>query len=240
MKFDALMIDFYGTIAAGDHEAVQSACAAIVEALSLPVTAAELAITWGERFFRTIDHSNHDSFRTLYECELLSLRETLDLFDHAPDPAPFVQSLEDYWRNPPVHSDALMLLQTAREQGVPTCIVSNADCDALQSAIDRHKLQVDHVVCSESARCYKPQEEIFRQAAHLLGVPATRIVHVGDSLHSDIGGALRAGISAAWICREQRVHDVGTCRPWRTIASLDELGDCLFPSRSASPHGEDR
>jgi 2-haloalkanoic acid dehalogenase type II len=223
MPFDALMIDFYGTIAAGDHEAVESTCAAIVEACGLPLTAAELAVTWGERFFATIDASNHETFRTLYECELLSLRETLAAYGQSPDPAPFVQSLEDYWRDPPVHADALELLGELSQAGVPVCCVSNADTAALHAAIERHRLRFTHVVCSEMTRCYKPEEGIFRHALDALGVQPHRAVHVGDSLHSDVGGALKLGINAAWICRERRIHDVGNCRPWKTLASLAEL-----------------
>jgi 2-haloacid dehalogenase/putative hydrolase of the HAD superfamily len=227
-RFDALLIDFYGTIAAGDHAAVESACLAIVEACGLPLSAAELAIVWGERFFATIDASNHDSFRTLYECELISLRETLAGFGKYPDPKPFVQSLEDYWREPPIHEDALELLSELNRAGVPVCCVSNADCEALHAAISRHGLRFDHVVCSELARCYKPEEGIFRQALENLGLAAQRVIHVGDSLHSDIGGALKLGINAAWICREQRIHDIGQSTPWRTVSSLDELRPLLL------------
>jgi 2-haloacid dehalogenase/putative hydrolase of the HAD superfamily len=221
-RFDALMIDFYGTIAAGDRAAVEATCRTIVETLDLPISAPAFAILWGQRFFQTIDISNHDSFRTLYECELLSLRETLDHFGHEPDPAPFVQNLEDYWRDPPIHFDALELLE---KLDIPVCCVSNADCDALGAAIARHGLRFDHVVCSETARCYKPESAIFQTALDRLGVEPHRVLHVGDSLHSDIGGAIRLGIKAAWICRDDRIHDVGCCTPWKQIATLSELQD---------------
>lgn len=217
------MIDFYGTVAAGDHEAVEATCAAIVETCGLPLSAAELAVVWGERFFRTIDASNHESFRTLYECELHSLRETLAAFGQSHDPAPFVQHLEDYWRDPPVHSDALELISDVRKAGVPVCCVSNADSEALGMAISRHGLQFDYVISSERARCYKPEEGIFERALEALGTTADRVLHVGDSLHSDIGGALRAGIHAAWICRDRRIHDIGNCKPWQTVSILTEL-----------------
>jgi len=219
-RFDALMIDFYGTVAAGDRAAVEATCRTIVETLELPLSAAEFAIIWGRRFFETIDASNHGGFRTLYECELRSLRETLDRFGHQPDPAPFVENLEDYWRDPPIHFDALDLL---RDLKIPVCCVSNADCDALSAAIARHDLRFDHVVCSEMVRCYKPESAIFEAALARLDIEPHRVLHVGDSLHSDIGGALRLGIKAAWICRDDRIHDIGCCTPWKRIASLAEL-----------------
>jgi 2-haloacid dehalogenase/putative hydrolase of the HAD superfamily len=219
-QFDALMIDFYGTVAAGDRAAVEATCRTIVDTLELPISAPEFAVLWGQQFFQTIDASNHDSFRTLHECELSSLRETLARFGHEPDPAPFVQNLEEYWRDPPIHFDALELLEGL---GVPVCCVSNADCDALSAAVNRHGLSFDHVVCSETTRCYKPESAIFQTALDRLGVPPHRVLHVGDSLHSDIGGALRLGIKAAWIRRDDRIHDVGCCTPWRQISRLTEL-----------------
>ena len=53
-RFDALMIDFYGTIAAGDRAAVEATCRTIVETLELPISAPQFAIVWGQRFFETI------------------------------------------------------------------------------------------------------------------------------------------------------------------------------------------
>ena len=76
-------------------------------------------------------------------------------------------------------------------------------------------------------RCYKPEEAIFRRALDELNISADRVLHVGDSLHSDIAGASAMGISAAWICRNDRIHDVGDVQPWRTIQSLTELHKLL-------------
>jgi FMN phosphatase YigB (HAD superfamily) len=39
------------------------------------------------------------------------------------------------------------------------------------------------------------------------------VIHVGDSLHSDVGGALAAGIRSGWVNRSHRIHDIGTHEP---------------------------
>ncbi len=222
--FDALLIDFYGTIAAGDRQAVHAACRTIVESCDLEVTAESLAVTWGERFFEVVEHSNHEAFRTLYECELSSLRDTLTRFGYEGDPAPFVVELEDYWRNPPVHADALGALEQVR---VPVCCVSNADTTPLLKAVQKLGFCFDVVISSEQARCYKPDPAIFQKALDVLEVAPGRALHVGDSLHSDIGGAAKLGIAAAWLCREDRIHDIGNTEPWRTIRSLTEIHQLL-------------
>ena len=222
--FDCLLIDFYGTIAAGDREAVEATCLRIVEDCGLPITAPDFAVIWGERYFATVGRSNHDAFQTLYQCELTSLRDTLADFGQYPDPAPFLIDLEEYWHNPPVHEDAIEFLQ---ELDIPVCCVSNADNKPLLSAIARHRLRFDVVVSSEAVRCYKPEPAIFRHAMRALGVRPDRVLHVGDSLHSDIAGAAAIGITTVWIRRESRIHDIGMDRASFTIRSLAELTEIL-------------
>ena len=223
-RFDAVLIDFYGTVAAGDREAVEATCKTIVETLELPVTAPEFAILWGERYFQAVGASNHASYRTLYQCELASLRETLASFDRHADPAPFLVQLEEYWHDPPIHNDAADFL---RNIDLPVCCVSNADCAPLQSAILRRQLRFDAVICSEAARCYKPDAAIFQQALRALGARAQRALHIGDSLHSDVAGASGLGITTVWVRRDRRIHDIGNKSPSYTVASLAELAALL-------------
>jgi 2-haloalkanoic acid dehalogenase type II len=222
--YDAVLIDFYGTIADGDREAVESVCAGIVEACEIAMSPAAFAIKWGERFFATVERSNHADFRTLYECEIVSLTETLKDFDFDGDASAFVQGLEDYWRNPPVHADALDFL---RDCSLPTVCVSNADTEPLFSAIERHNLHFDAVITSEMSRCYKPDVKIFQDALETMNLSPNRVFHVGDSLHSDIEGASAAGIEAIWIKRDTRIHDIGQATPTRTIRRLTECLDLL-------------
>lgn len=220
-RFDAVLIDFYGTICAGDREAVERACARIVRSFRIPMSARDFAILWGERFFGVIESSNHEAFRTLYECELLSLRDTLGPFVQGQvDAAPYVTDLETYWRDAPIHVDAVESLAAI---DLPTCCVSNADRKPLMTAIQKHGLPFDAVVTSEDARCYKPDPGIFRLAVETLGTAPHRIIHVGDSLHSDVGGAAKLGITTTWLRRDQRIHDIGNCKPDYTIDSLTDL-----------------
>lgn len=218
--FEAVLIDFYGTIAAGDRAAVESTCATIVSATRLSITPAEFAVRWGERFFRVVEDCSRGSFRTLYECEMTSLAQTLQDMRVEADPTPFVAQLEAYWRNPPIHEDAVEFLSNL---DVPVCVVSNADTKPLESAIRKHNLRFDAVISSESVRSYKPDRHIFDQALDRLGVHPSHAVHIGDSLHSDVAGAQSVGITAAWVCRGDRIHDIGSCTPCRTCSTLTEL-----------------
>lgn len=217
---DGILIDFYGTISSGDREAVESTCRTVVETCGLAIRPEEFAVRWGERYFEIVGVSNHAAFRTLYECETISLRATLEEFDENHDPEPFLVELENYWSDPPLHADALEFF---RGVNVPICCVSNADSKPLMAAIERHGLHFDAVVSSESVRCYKPESKIFERALEKLGIRSDHAVHIGDSLHSDIAGAKNAGITSVWLCREDRIHDIGTATPDYTIEGLDDI-----------------
>lgn len=216
-RFDAVLIDFYGTICAGDREAVLTACRGIVETCRLPIAPDQFAIRWGERFFELTGHCNHDSFRTLHECEVESLRVTLDEFGVENDPTALVAPLEQYWRSPRIYPDALGFLAGVDR---PICCVSNADSEPLRTAMEHLGLSFDAVVTSEEVRSYKPDPAIFRRALSTLDVTPERTLHIGDSLHSDIAGAAAVGITAVWICRKSRIHDIGCAKPDFTIGDL--------------------
>lgn len=230
-RIEALFIDFYGTISADDHEAVDRACRDVIATLDLPLTSQEFAVRWGKVFFRTIETANHDRFRTLHECECDSLVRTLAEFGiHGVDPEPFVAVLKNYWQKPPLHADAVDFLARV---DIPVCCVSNADREDIESAVAMHGLRFDAFITSQCARSYKPDETIFRRALDLMGVPAERVMHVGDSLHSDVGGARKLGIATAWVCRNRRIFDIGQCPADHTIPTLSDLPR-LLTSRGSS------
>jgi len=55
------------------------------------------------------------------------------------------------------------------------------------------------------------------------GVAADRVMHVGDSLHSDVAGAQALGLTACWICYEDRILDIGDAVPCHKIRSIMQL-----------------
>lgn len=60
-----------------------------------------------------------------------------------------------------------------------------------------------------SARAFgfaKPEPEIFHAAATTLGVRAAELLHVGDDFHLDVVGALKAGLQAAWVVRDEHTE----------------------------------
>jgi len=137
----------------------------------------------------------------------------------------YAEQLREYWQAPPLYEDALSFLQDCP---VPVCIVSNADDADVLAIVQKFELPVAHVVTSERARSYKPDRRIFETALAETGWRANRVIHCGDSLHSDIGGAISAGIRSIWLNRAHRIHDIGTHVPHREIETLHDLLKLTF------------
>ncbi len=213
-------MDFYGTVAAGDARVVDQVCRAIVRDHGLALTPEELTRAWGDQFFATIEARNHDRFATLYQCERDSLVATLQPICGSVDPTVYIDQLTGYWCAPSLQPDAHEILGRL---DLPVCCVSNADTDNLNAAIHKHGLQFDAVVTSEDVRCYKPNPDIFHHACRVMNVASEHVLHVGDSLHSDIAGAKNAGIDAAWVARDDRIYDIGQSFSLYKLSSLMDL-----------------
>ncbi len=210
MKLDGIFLDMYGTLTTGDRAAVEATCQEVIRDTGVPCSARELGIAWGERYFTALDFANGDEFRTLYRLESDTLRETLAALGVGIEPARYVDLLTAYWRSPPLQPEAARFLAEFR---TPICIVSNADRADLQAALVHHGVHVAGVVTSEDARSYKPDPRIFEMALTVTGWRRTHVLHVGDSLHSDVGGAAAVGLRTGWVNRAHRIHDIGNHEP---------------------------
>lgn len=210
MQLDGVFIDMYGTLTAGDRAAVEETCAHVVRNTGVRLTAAELAITWGNRFFHAMESANGDRFESLLALEARTLRETMADLGVNLAPEAYVARLSAYWRNPPLQPDTRAFLERFHGE---LCIVSNADRTDIEEALARHDIRVAALVTSEDTRSYKPDRRIFDEALRVTGWRRAHVIHVGDSLHSDVGGALAAGLSSVWINRAHRIHDIGNHQP---------------------------
>ena len=220
MELDGVFLDLYGTLTAGDRDAVEAVCADVVRDTGVSISAHELSITWGERFFHFLDFCNGDDFKTLFEVEIKTLTETMAALGVEMDPMPYCRKLQRYWRDPPLHPESKAFLESFR---YPVCIVSNADRADAEAVVTNHGLRIDHLITSEDARSYKPDRRIFETALSTTGWRRERVMHVGDSLHSDVGGAIVAEIRSGWLNRAHRIHDIGTHSPDHEFEDLHGL-----------------
>lgn len=78
----------------------------------------------------------------------------------------------------------------------PLAAISNGNADLARIGLDQH---FRFALSAGEHGVAKPDPGIFHAACARLGVDAGRVLHVGDDPHSDVIGARRAGLRAAWI-----------------------------------------
>jgi 2-haloacid dehalogenase/putative hydrolase of the HAD superfamily len=218
--YDALLLDFYGTLVAEDDPQIAAITACIAEASPERPTARQISARWSELFARDCAAAHGASFRTQREIELVSLAGLLAELRAPLDPVELSAPLFAYWARPTPLPDASEFLRTVRR---PVCIVSNIDDADLDSALDALGWRFERVVTSERCRAYKPRAEMFAAALAQLGCPPERALHVGDSVGSDLRGAAAAGIAAAWVNPTGRALASELTPPRHTVSRLTEL-----------------
>jgi putative hydrolase of the HAD superfamily len=119
-----------------------------------------------------------------------------------------------------VFPDVGFALGSARTRGAKLIVVSNWDV-SLHEVLARAGLTplLHGIVTSAEFGARKPDPSIFAGALELVGIPAAKALHVGDSLEDDVAGARAAGIEPVLLRRDGSPSPDGT----RTIQNLIEL-----------------
>ena len=192
-----LLLDFYGTVVEDDDAVMALVAAHVAAHAARPVTAAEVAAAWNDEYAAVAEGT---PFRPLRESAALSLA-TIMARVGCPGDAASLHARFASRRPPPLRPGTREFLARV---AVPVCIVSDADRSDLHTAIAHHGLAFAAVVCSEEVGAYKPAAAMFARALAALGLGSHEVLHVGDSLRSDVAGARAAGIRTVWINRHGR------------------------------------
>ena len=114
-------------------------------------------------------------------------------------------------------------------------IISNIDDDLFAATQPQLGAEFDQVITAQQAGAYKPSLKIFELALSRVGVPAHRILHVGQSLYHDVLPAQSLGLATVWVNRPSARTGVGAVkaaegRPDLQVSSLAELAAaCVRP-----------
>lgn len=93
------------------------------------------------------------------------------------------------------------LLDRSGQAGVDVCLVTNSSTELTARKLAAVGLGPFPLVTTDTFGVGKPDPRLFAHACALLEVPAEAALVVGDTLDTDIRGALRAGCPAAWLQR---------------------------------------
>ena len=109
---------------------------------------------------------------------------------------------------------------------VPLLAITNGNVDADKIGLGQY---FSRVLVAGRDGLAKPEPDLFARAVALLGLPAQDILHVGDHLVTDVGGAKQNGLRACWFNDQQRQLHLEPQAKWlpdveiRTLSQLLEL-----------------
>lgn len=196
----AIFIDFYGTVVYEDGEIVKKISEKIYETGNAQ-SVSQVDSYWWKTFKTLFENSYGEKFRTQRELETSSLIDTIEHFESSEDGVKLSEEMFEFWVKPSIFEESN---QFFKECPIPIYIVSNIDRADILEAIDFHDLNPQGVFTSEDAKSYKPRKEIFELALSKTGLHPNEVLHIGDSLGSDIKGAYNVGIKGLWINRSGR------------------------------------
>src|SRR3989441_6083960 len=203
----AITFDAFGTLIDTGRDVLIRIARSVCEDQRPSLDAEALLATWDRHFFA----AETAPFLTLAEITEDSLEKTFREYGIEATPEPYVDRLVALWRQAEPYAEVPRILDAL--DGVPRAVVSNADHEFLVDILERNGLRFDAVITSESARTYKPRPRIFEAALESLRVRPRDVVHVGDSLHADIGGASRPRTRTVWVKRANVRRGPGDPRP---------------------------
>lgn len=215
----AILLDFYGTVVEEDDAPIAHICGEIAKVSSRRATSEEVGSYWGRIFSEMCFKSYGGAFRSQKQLEQTSLQEVQLHFDADLDSERLSRILYEYWARPTMFPESRIVIAKCN---VPICLVTNIDNAELNSALTHNELSFDFMVTSEDCRAYKPRPEPFERALSLLNLSNEEVLHVGDSLRSDVGGAKALGITVLWINRKKRL--LSACEELPDHISTDLTG----------------
>lgn len=222
MVIEGVLLDFYGTVVHEDDVLLAEMRQEIAAAADQPTDPATVGSLWWQQFSSACAAAHGSTFETQRSIERAALRSVCVEVGASCDVDALSQRLFDHWSQPPAFADALDFLAALR---VPVVVISNIDRIDIEAAVAHHDLIFDDVITSEDVRSYKPRPDLFHAGLASLGMRARDVLHIGDSVTSDVAGATALGIPVAWVNRTQRPMPEwpGQRAPDHVVSTLTEL-----------------
>jgi putative hydrolase of the HAD superfamily len=199
----AVLLDFYGTLARATHWT------------SVDVVLAEHGVELDDelrdRYWNDgldgIEHLEHSASRDHYvawqQDRILSMLSQTDLHPGEYEVVLGKLRAGNEARVLEAYEEAAEVLAVLRARGVALAICSNWDWD-LAEAVEEAGLtdSVDVIVSSAWAGARKPHPRIFEHTLEKVGVRAAEVLFVGDTFGPDVVGPRAAGMTPVYLRRE--------------------------------------
>ena len=215
----AVFMDYTGTIIREKGEDLEKIVSRIWKNSRLE-TAEETVRYWWSLIKMMEEKSYGDAFLTedeIVDCLLERLGREKGLDD---DFLELHKLFQRFWMYAPVFGDVKEFFEKCH---LPIYVITNNGVCYVQECMEKNSLEAAGIISGEMVRAYKPHKEVFDYALKISGCAAREVIHIGDSIVSDVNGASAAGITPVLIDRKAKVQ----CADHKVIHRLTEALEYL-------------
>jgi 2-haloacid dehalogenase len=220
-RFEILTFDCYGTLIDWEAGLLRSLHAILV-AHGADQEDSTILELYGD-FEAHAEQGEYCSYREVLESVVRQVGDRLGFDPTHQEASSLVESLKEW--NP--WPDTVSALRTLQER-FRLAIISNVDDDLFAATLPKLGATFGPIITAQQARAYKPSVEIFELALSRIGVPASRVLHVGQSIYHDVIPAQAQGLATIWVNRPSARKGRGAVKaveghPDLEVHSLAEL-----------------
>ena len=201
-RFRVLTFDCYGTLI--DWETgILSTLHRILAAHGKKVDDATLLKLYGDFEFLA-EQGQFQPYRQVLQSVVCQFGEKLGFTPTDQETHSLPESLAN-WEPWP---DTVAALRRLKE-GYDLAIISNVDNDLFATTLPKLEVEFSQIITAQQAQAYKPSQRVFELAISRVGLPASAILHVGQSIYHDVIPAQSLGLSTVWVNRPSARKGIG-------------------------------
>ena len=209
MRYEAVVFDFYGTLAESDGAGLRVADLLTEHGYELTP---DIARRYWQDGLDGIEHDEHSISRDHYVAwQTLRLHNLLgECGVGEVDADLIVSKLRAHGAGPRMHAydDAAEVLAKLRADGILVAVCSNWDWDLAEAVAEAGLAEhVDLLVSSAWVGARKPHSRIYLHTLEALGVDPERTLFVGDTWNCDVDGPTEHGLKPVYVRRAHREPD---------------------------------
>ncbi|HSS98187.1 MAG TPA: haloacid dehalogenase type II [Terriglobales bacterium] len=205
-RYKILTFDCYGTLI--DWESgIFSALRPILKTHGKSISDAQLLAMYGELEAQA-EQGEFRCYRDVLQLVVSGFGKQLGFEPSEEEKRSLPESLQNWL----LFADTVKALERLKSK-FKLAIISNVDDDLFAATARRLKVNFDHVITAQQARCYKPGLDIFKLALKTIGIPPEQILHCAQSVYHDVIPARPLGMSTVWVNRPSPRAGVGAVKP---------------------------
>jgi 2-haloacid dehalogenase len=227
-RFDVLTFDCYGTLINWE-DGILRCLHRILAAHRKDTDDGAVLRLYGE-FEANAEQGEYRWYRDVLQSVVRQFGEQLGFAPTDQELCSLPESLPN-WKPWPDTVSALCELQ----KRFRLAIISNVDDDLFAATQPQLGVRFDQIITAQQAGAYKPSLKIFELALSRIGVPARRVLHVGQSVYHDVIPAQSLGLATVWVNRPSARTGVGAVKAAEghadlQVSSLSELAVAGTPA----------